>query len=147
MAEVDQDGEEAKRQFDRAKVIFEQDCQEFRSLNGFLWQIPVMVSTLTGGLWFGADKVAGDSMVRPALWLLAGIVNVVFVVVLWRLRAGPMENLLDRIHAYQGVPRSRGKYTMIWMFTLLLTLSAVVSLLAFVPAAALLGRKVAQCWT
>jgi hypothetical protein len=145
MADADQ--AEVQRQFDRAKAIFEQDSQEFRSLNGFLWQIPVMVSTLTGGLWFGADKVASDSVVRPALWLLAGIVNVVFVVVLWRLRAGPMENLLDRIHAYQGVPRSRGKYTMIWMFTLLLALSALVSFLAFFPAAAPLGRRVAQCLT
>jgi hypothetical protein len=43
--------------FEREKTIFEQDCQEFRSLNGFLWQIPVIVSTLTGGLWFGASKV------------------------------------------------------------------------------------------
>jgi hypothetical protein len=42
---------EAERAFQRQKTIFEQDCQEFRSLNGFLWQIPVIVSTLTGGLW------------------------------------------------------------------------------------------------
>jgi hypothetical protein len=136
-----EDDTEARRQFDRAKVIFEQDCQEFRSLNGFLWQIPVIVSTLTGGLWFGADKVDSNSLVRPALWLLACVVNVVFVVVLWRLRAGPMENLLNRIHAFQGVPRSRGKYTMIIMFTLLLALSAIVSFLGFAPAVALLARR------
>ena len=97
---------EIQRQFDRKKAIFEQDCQDFRSLNGFLWQIPVIVSTLTGGLWFGVDKVAKDSFVRPSLWILTFVVNVVFVVVLWRLRAGPMEALLDRIHTYQDVPRS-----------------------------------------
>jgi hypothetical protein len=71
---------EIQRQFDREKAIFEQDCQDFRSLNGFLWQIPVIVSTLTGGLWFGVDKVAKDSFVRPSLWILAFVVNVVFVV-------------------------------------------------------------------
>jgi uncharacterized membrane protein len=142
-----EEGAEAQRQFDKAKGIFEQDCQEFRSLNGFLWQIPVIVATLTGGLWFGADKVAEDSVVRPALWLLAGVVNVVFVIVLWRLRAGPMEALLNRIHAYQGVPRSGGKYMMISMFTVLLVLSAVISFLAFAPAVAQFGGRITQCWT
>lgn len=137
---------EVQRRFDREKVIFEQDCQEFRSLNGFLWQVPVLVSTLTGGLWFGADKVASGSVVRPALWLLACCVNLVFVAVLWRLRAGPMEALLGRIHAYQGVPRSRGKYTMIWMFTFLLVLSAVVSLLALLHDVGVF-KLVARCWT
>jgi hypothetical protein len=41
MTEETPEAEEAEKQreFDRAKVIFEQDCQEFRSLNGFLWQI------------------------------------------------------------------------------------------------------------
>ncbi len=143
---VDPEDPEIQRRFDREKVIFEQDCQEFRSLNGFLWQIPVLVSTLTGGLWFGADKVASGSSVRPALWLLAFFVNVVFVVVLWRLRAGPMEALLDRIHAYQDVPRSRGKYTMISMFTVLLALSAVVSLIALLNEMGVFSY-IARCWT
>jgi hypothetical protein len=98
-------------------------------------------------LWFGVDKVGANSFVRPALWLLACAVNLVFVIVLWRLRAGPMENLLDRIHAYQGVPRSGGKYTMISMFTLLLLLSAAVSFVAFLPDVGLLWGRAAQCWT
>ncbi len=123
-----------QRSFEREKTIFEQDCEEFRSLNGFLWQIPVIVSTLTGGLWFGADKVTADSIGRPALWFLAIIVNIVFVAVLWRLRAGPMEHLLGRIHRYQGEPRSGGRYTMIILFSVLLVLSAIVSFLAFIPA-------------
>ncbi len=142
-----EENRDIQRRFDREKVIFEQDCQDFRSLNGFLWQIPVIVSTLTGGLWFGVDKVAAGSFVRPALWLLACAVNLVFVIVLWRLRAGPMENLLDRIHAYQGVPRSGGKYTMIIMFTLLLLFSAALSFIAFLPDAGLLWGRAAQCWT
>ncbi|MEH2470609.1 hypothetical protein V1281_000149 [Nitrobacteraceae bacterium AZCC 2161] len=51
--------EEAKqdqREFDHQKVIFEQDCQEFRSLNGFLWQVPVIVSSLTGGFGLAQRK-------------------------------------------------------------------------------------------
>ncbi len=57
----------AERDFQRKKVIFEQDCQEFRSLNGFLWQIPVIVSTLTGGLWFGAGKIDGLASLLTAV--------------------------------------------------------------------------------
>lgn len=143
---ADTEDPEIKRRFDREKVIFEQDCQEFRSLNGFLWQIPVMVSTLTGGLWFGVDKVATGSFVRPALWFLAGLVNVVFVVVLWRLRAGPMETVLNRIHAYQSVARSGGKYTMISAFSVLLVLSALISFGALLHELGIL-KRVARCCT
>lgn len=120
----------AERDFQRAKVIFEQDCQEFRSLNGFLWQIPVIVSTLTGGLWFGAGKI-DDRFLQAALFLLAGSANLSFVVVLWRLRRGVMEPLLGRITEYQGRPRNAGKYAMIIMFSILLTLSCLLSLAAF----------------
>ena len=34
------------------KVVYEQLCNDFRSLNGFLWQTPLIFITLTGGLWF-----------------------------------------------------------------------------------------------
>ncbi|MFZ5731392.1 MAG: hypothetical protein ACOY4O_01565 [Pseudomonadota bacterium] len=121
----------AERDFQREKVIFEQDCQEFRSLNGFLWQIPVIVSTLTGGLWFGAGKI-DDRFLQASLFLLAGCANLCFVVVLWRLRRGVMEPLLGRITKYQGRPRNPGKYTMIIMFSVLLTLSCLLSLAAFI---------------
>ena len=31
-------------------AVYEQLNQDYRSLNGFLWQLPVLVTTLTGGL-------------------------------------------------------------------------------------------------
>ncbi len=127
---TDTDDTAADRDFQRAKVIFEQDCQEFRSLNGFLWQIPVIVSTLTGGLWFGAGKI-DDRFLQAALFLLAGCTNLCFVVVLWRLRRGVMEPLLGQITEYQSRARNAGKYTMIIMFSILLSLSFLLSLVAF----------------
>lgn len=120
----------AEREFQRGKVIFEQDCQEFRSLNGFLWQIPVIVSTLTGGLWFGAGKI-DDRFIQSSLFLLAGFANLCFVIVLWRLRRGVMEPLLGRITEYQGRPRNAGKYIMIIMFSILLVMSSILSFMAF----------------
>jgi hypothetical protein len=85
--------------------VFEQDCQEFRSLNGFLWQIPMLVSTLTGGLWFGVTKVDSDDFIKAALFLLAAAVNGAFIIVLWRLRHGVMEGLLDRIRLHAAYAR------------------------------------------
>jgi hypothetical protein len=124
--------DQPKYSFDREKVIFEQDCQEFRSLNGFLWQIPVIVSTLTGGLWFGVTKVDNDQFIRASLFLLAAVVNLTFIVVLWRLRRGVMEPVLKHIHKFQERCRpQKGRFTIDTMFTILLALSALISLVAF----------------
>ena len=123
--------DELKRSFEREKAIFEQDCQEFRSLNGFLWQIPIIVATLTGGLWFGVTKVGDDRFIKASLFLLAAVVNFSFIGVLWRFRCGVMEVLLDRMHSYQGRPRYRkGRYTVISLFTIILLLSGMISLVA-----------------
>jgi hypothetical protein len=87
-------------------------------------------------------KVNADDFIKASLFLLAAAVNVVFIIVLWRLRRGVMEGLLDRIHAYQGRPRAAGRYTMIWMFTMLLALSALISLVAFKPGAGIFFRRI-----
>lgn len=121
---------QVQRDFDRQKVIFEQDCQEYRSLNGFLWQLPVIVSTLTGGLWFGAAKICENQFVQWSLFAFAGLANLCFIAILWRLRAGVMESLLDRIAQYQGVTRGGPRYVMILIYTLLLLVAALVSLTA-----------------
>jgi len=31
---------------DKEARIYEQNCQEFRSLNGFFWQVPLIMMTL-----------------------------------------------------------------------------------------------------
>lgn len=119
-----------QREFDRKKVIFEQDCQEYRSLNGFLWQLPVIVSTLTGGLWFGATKVCDNQFIQWALLAFAGLANICFILILWRLRAGVMESILDRIALYQEYARPKRKYFMILLYTLLLLVAAGFSFTA-----------------
>ena len=120
----DEEDPEIQRDFDRKKVIFEQDCQEYRSLNGFLWQLPVIVSTLTGGLWFGATKVCDNQFIQWALFAFAGLANICFILILWRLRAGVMESILNRIALYQGYTRPKRKYFMILLYALLLLVAA-----------------------
>lgn len=124
---------ESQRSFEREKVIFEQDCQDFRSLNGIMWQVPVIVSTLTGGLWFGVTKIGDEPFIASSLFLLAAVANVAFVVVLWRLRRGVMEPLLERIRAFQGRSGTTGRrYTVISVFSGLLLFSATISVAGFV---------------
>ncbi len=73
-----------------------------------------------------------DSLIIQSwLFLLAGVVNLCFVIVLSRLRSGVMEPLLERITSYQGRPRNAGKYVMIWMFTIILVFSSIFSFVAF----------------
>ena len=36
---------------------YEQNYEQFRSLNQIMWQIPVLAMTLTGGLWFGVSSI------------------------------------------------------------------------------------------
>lgn len=138
--------EERQRDFERAKVIFEQNCEDFRSLNGFLWQIPIIVATLTGGLWFGVAQVGSDKFVQASLYFLAFAVNITFIVVLWRLRKGVMKRLLDEIHNYQGVPQTPGAFTVIWMFTILMALSGLISFAAFLPNISEFWQRIVETW-
>ena len=114
-------------ELNRQKAIFEQDCQDFRALNTILWQIPLIVSTLTGGLWFGVSKVGTDRFIEISLFFLAGIINAGFIIVLWRLRRGVMQPILNAIHTYQARGQPGGGYTVITVFTVMLLISAAIS--------------------
>ncbi len=72
-----------------ALAAYNQNFETFRALNALMWQIPLIAMTLTGGLWFGVSSMAKDSgltILRPALLMLAGIGDVLLIVVLARLR-------------------------------------------------------------
>lgn len=72
--------------FERAKVAYEQNFEQFRSLNQVMWQVPVIAMTLTGGLWFGAASVEAMAGFQYLLLILAALANLGLVVVLARLR-------------------------------------------------------------
>jgi len=72
-----------------ALASYNQNSETFRALNALMWQVPLIAMTLTGGLWFGVSSIPRDSgllFLRPGLLLLAGIGDVLLVVVLERLR-------------------------------------------------------------
>lgn len=115
---------------EKQRVIFEQNCEDFRSLNEIMWKIPIIVITLTGGLWFGVGSMDISNSARTLLLVLAGAANVIFIAVLIRLRY-VMNQILKNIKMYQGLPLGRG-YVFVCLFSMLLAFAAVASFYAAV---------------
>lgn len=113
---------------DKAQTIYEQNCEDFRSLNEIMWRLPVIVMTLTGGLWFGLATLNFSTAARIGLLLLAAGANVGFIVALYRLRF-IIGKLLDSIHAYQETPKGSG-YIVVSVFAVMMGATAVGSVFA-----------------
>jgi hypothetical protein len=110
-------------------IIYEQNCQEFRSLNGFFWQIPLIMMTLNGGLWYSVASLDLAPMAQRGVLWFAAFANLVMIMGLWRLRS-VMQDLLDAIHAYQGTqPPGRAKFIQ-YLFQVLLFWAAAGALIA-----------------
>lgn len=65
---------------------YEQNYQQFRSLNQIMWQIPVLAMTLTGGLWFGVSNLQDNPLLVTVLLLTAMVGNLTLVAILYRFR-------------------------------------------------------------
>jgi hypothetical protein len=125
------------------KAIYEQLCSDFRSLNGFLWQTPLIVMTLTGGLWFSVANFELSETARRALLAFAGIADVLMVVALIRLRS-VMERTQAEIRKYDGRPAMGPNYVIVSVFSILLGLAAIGSLMTLCnPGAYFLKQPVA----
>ena len=111
------------------KVIYEQLCQDFRSLNGFLWQSPLIIMSLTGGLWFAVASFALTETARTMLLIFAGLANVLMVGALIRLRF-VMQSVLEDIRGYDGKHAVGGNYIIVSIFSALLAMTAIGSFVA-----------------
>lgn len=111
------------------KVIYEQLCADFRSLNGFLWQTPIIIMTLTGGLWFAVASFDMSGMARSRLLLFAAIANVVMIAALFRLRF-VMHKIQNQIRTHDGRPKIGPNFFIVSCFSLLLLIAAVGSVMA-----------------
>lgn len=69
-----------------ALAAYNQNFENFRSLNALMWQIPLIAMTLTGGLWFGVSSIKDMAGMRAGLLLLAAVGDFGLIVVLARLR-------------------------------------------------------------
>lgn len=80
--------EEANRQrtFEKERVCFEQNSEHLRSLNGLMWQVPLIAMTLTGGLWYGVAQLQPNSIAVQGLLILASITDLLLIFVMFRMR-------------------------------------------------------------
>lgn len=111
------------------KAVYEQRCEDFRSLNGILWQSPLIIMTLTGGLWFAVASFALSNAARSMLLLFACIANLLMIGALVRLR-WVMQQVLHDIRDYDRKRRSKGNYTIVGIFSAMLLFTAAVSAVA-----------------
>lgn len=72
--------------FERDKVCYEQNCEQFRAMNQLMWQVPLVAITVTGGLWFAAIDVTNAASYKGALFMLAAVLDLSLVFVLIRVR-------------------------------------------------------------
>lgn len=114
---------------DRAALIYQQNSEEFRSLNGFFWQIPLIMMTLNGGLWYSVASLELGLSAQRGVLAFGALANLVMVVGLWRLRS-VMKDLLTHIHAYQGTTAPGRPRLIQILFSLMLVAAAAGSLLA-----------------
>ena len=114
---------------DKEQIIYEQNCQDFRQLNTVMWQVPILAMTLTGGIWFGISTVQNSPRIQIALWALTVISNIGFIFVLRRLRIDVMERILEEKRKFEDVKAVKGRYTIIFIFSLVLGLTAGIGIL------------------
>jgi hypothetical protein len=68
------------------KTKYEQLCTDFRALNAILWQMPVIFTTLTGGLWFAVASLDLTNHARSLILSFAALANLLMIGALIRLR-------------------------------------------------------------
>ncbi|MBE7492972.1 MAG: hypothetical protein HS108_14620 [Planctomycetes bacterium] len=125
---------------ERARICYEQNFEQLRSLNTQMNHIPTFAMTLTGGLWFGAGVV--DSIPRELKFLLlvfAGLCNLALILAMIRVR-DVIESYLEKIKSFSdssfadgrpAQPKAQwlGSYSMITLYAALMVVSALLSFL------------------
>lgn len=116
--------------------IYQQQCEEFRALNKIFWQIPLIMTTLNGGLWFALASLELTGLGQRAILIFAVLVNLVFLVALVRLRL-LLGALLKQIHAVRALEAKGGGVTVVAFCTLLALAAVAAGSAAFNPDAIL----------
>jgi hypothetical protein len=129
---TDQTEADRQREFEKAKICFEQNSEHLRSLNGFMWQTPLIAMTLTGGLWFGIAQLQPSSKVIFGLLIFAALTNFSLILVMRRMRF-IFERILNKTKEFHptGIADTKNKWLpdklVSWIFSLLLGFAAVLS--------------------
>lgn len=128
----------SEQNFERDKVCYEQNFQQFRDMNQIMWQVPILAITITGGLWFAAVGVDDAWVFRRPIFLLSGVLDFALVFVLWRIRYVMGAHLVKirafNPDAYVEAPGNcwfNQRHTVIWAFTTALLIAGASSTVGF----------------
>ena len=134
-----------EQDFEREKLCYQQNCEQFRALNVQMNRIPTFAVTLTGGLWFGAalheDYLDPNlvSTARALLLLLASLSNLALIAIAFRVR-DVMRSYLVKIEEFRNSSFVTGKSKRSWlggdyvMIKIYCTLMGVASVVSFAGA-------------
>lgn len=123
---------------ERAKVCYEQNCENLRSLNQIMWQVPIVAMTLTGGLWYAVATQSALGMgIKYLLLSFGAVANGLLIFVLQRVRS-VMAAYLVKIKEFNpgSFADSQSEQATKWLrergvantFCVLLLIAAVMSL-------------------
>lgn len=121
--------------FERDKICYEQNFEQFRAMNQIMWQVPLLVMTLTGGLWYAAATLEIASLLKVAISLLSVVWDVTFIFVLVRVRH-VMEAYLSQLRKFHpaGFVEASGTtwynkgWAVVWALSIALGLAALFGL-------------------
>jgi hypothetical protein len=77
--------EKLRQGFERDRVAYQENAAHLRSLNQYLWQVPTIAITLTGGLWFGVTKI-DFALAKVGLLAFAAVADLLLILVIFRVR-------------------------------------------------------------
>lgn len=124
--------------FERDKLSYEQNFEQFRAMNAIMWQVPVLAITITGGFWYAAIAVPESADMSRWLFLICGALDLALIWVLIRIRyvMGCYLKQLEAFHpvAYVRAPGTNllnGKYSVVVAFSLALLVASGLSFLSF----------------
>jgi hypothetical protein len=128
-------GAARREAFDRDRVCYEQNFQQFRAMNQIMWQVPLLAITITGGLWYAAVSVTGAQEFKRPLFALSAILDIALIFVLVRVRY-VMGAYLEKLKEFNPArfveaPGTRwydGRLIVIKAFSAALALAAVGSI-------------------
>lgn len=79
--------------FERDKIAFVANVDQFRDLRVQFWQMPMWGLTLTGALWYASAAAGVTPALRISFHLLSAALDLTLMVILYRVRTVMSSNM------------------------------------------------------
>jgi len=121
--------EEEKYEIEKLGRIYDQWCEDFRSLQTVFWRVPFFAMTITGGVAAAVFAFDGAIEIKRALLVFIGVCNFILILIAWRVRK-IMEKLLVKIFKYEGLTKPKAGFFVLKCFSAMFAIVSIVAILA-----------------